>query len=226
MNILARTSDFETWREPYLRIIAATPNPEHEQKPDALWKWASVLQAIDALDIEPCNVMDIGAGPSHIACIIADLPSVVKATVIDRDRLCQAVKQHPKIQPILASFFDWYPSLNDKYDLIYDCCALIHFDIGTSLAANDGILKAAQRIRELLTDDGYFICTSDILSRSTDQNVRGEFLSVDALADTFEQGGLHLVSIDMPEADRDLYEWNYGHMQLGIVRLIFRKAWV
>lgn len=223
LNCIAYREDFVEWA-PLIDEIRTIRNHEHEQKEDAIWKWLAIMTAMDALDIRPTSILDIGADTSHLAALLANRAHVEHVTAIDIGRLSRHVCEHPKITAIVDDFYT-HAFAPHAFDFIYDSCAIIHFNPQHTEAPNDGVLRAGRRICELLKPGGYFVCTSDILHDCHATDTRGEFLAIANLIQCFEMAGLELVDrAPLPniEAGKMPLWIKYGVYNLGIVRLVFQ----
>lgn len=173
---------------------------------DMLWKQNVVLKFIDDNNIVPKNVLDVGAGCAALSLYLIKFMDV-KYTGVDffKDEdpnnplieFKQSLQHNKivseKISYLNQDFLTFNPA--EKFDVIYDICAITHFNPSKNITANDGIYHTGQIIEKSLTDDGVFFCSSDCFDANK-RNHRGEFnteyVTVEQIVESFEKASLVL----------------------------------
>ena len=155
--------------------------------PDMLYKQGIILKYIEDNNIIPKNIIDVGAGHTNLSLYLiknynsnyigVDIQTTLKngfINCLDLNNIenndvdftnntkikswSRRIRRKPRYKAI--DFFNFNPE-GEKFDLIYDMCAIIHFDTKKQICENDGIYKAGLTIKNILTDDGIFIFTAD-----------------------------------------------------------------
>lgn len=228
LNLLAKKHDLKTIFNNYSDLIKQYYNDQHSFNNDAIWKWSYILYCVDLLKLKPNIVLDIGSGTSCIGLILKDY---LKSTY-QHDSLIHLNTLLPKYNDLCVGVdgielkqgdFFKYDFGSTKYDLIYDSCALTHFDSRSRESFNDGLMRAGKIIYNLLNDDGYFIITSDINFNST----HGEFINPTNMIKIFNSIGFKLVNNDLTNINNhdktSLFDIIFSDKTLNIIGLIFSK---
>jgi len=225
MNRLIRSYDLKDL-EKYVLILRSIQNSEHEQKPDALVKWASIMKIIDDLKIEPKKILDAGSGKSHISLAIDKMleNSLEEIRCLDIVSPIATLQTNEKCKFKVQDFFESSNDLENEYfDLIIDGCSVTHFDTNSKHSHNDGCFKMGKVAERILKKGGYLICASDVLSFNDDQ-IKGEFISIELMVSAYEAGGIKLISdLDKSIDDCVLVDYVVHGKNLAIGTLAFRK---
>jgi len=178
---------------------------------DMLWKQNTILKFIEDMKIVPKQILDIGAGCMNLTPYLMktynSLYTAVDIECTERDNLLKLLRN----TDIDTSMIDYYTenflnfNSNKKYDIIYDVCAMIHFNPSTELCGNDGLLQCGIQIKDALTDDGYFLFVSDCTNgKETNQKneYNKEFIDKEEIIKCFQMAGLHYCSEYTKTIDR------------------------
>jgi len=178
---------------------------------DMLWKQNIILKFIEDMKIVPKQILDIGAGCMNLTPYLMKtyncLYTAVDIECTERDNLLKLLRN----AEIDTSMIDYYAddffnfNSNKKYDIIYDVCAMIHFNPSTELCGNDGLLQCGIQIKEALTDDGYFLFVSDCTNgKETNQKneYNKEFIDKEEIIKCFQMAGLQYCSEHTKTIDR------------------------
>lgn len=162
-------------------------------KHDALWKYATCLKFIELKNIKAKRILDVGTADSYLFTYLMSLwrDSEFTGTELEHHQSRNINKvivnnklRKVKMKYLLGNFLDM--NLEGKYDLIIDNCSIIHFKNSTEVSYNDGLYEAGIKIKNLLTNDGYFIINCDY----NDENEKGEYFKRDNVIKTLIQSGL------------------------------------
>ena len=194
-------------------------NPTH----DAMVKWCGIIEASKKLCNQPESILDAGCGPSNLSLALKNVfPSVNQIYCLDREPISQLLRSNEICRCYQGDFFETC-SLhvpNDSIDLIVDGCYITHFDTNSSLAPNNGCYRFSLEAMRILRPGGIFITCSDF---SLNGNQNGEFIAIDAMIDSYKKGGLKLVDENNTNFDISNPVISYLPLNLGVVRLIFKK---
>lgn len=178
---------------------------------DMLWKQNIMLKFIEDNKLVPKQILDIGAGCMNLT------PYLMKTynsfyTAVDMDGT-ERIKLLDLLRNsgIDTDMIDYYTedflkfNTDKKYDLIYDVCSMIHFNPSTELCGNDGLLHCGYKIKESLSDDGYFLFVSDCtngkeINHKNEYNK--EFIEKDEIIKCFTMSGLNYCSEYTKTIDR------------------------
>ena len=215
---------------PYLKAVSAYPNPP--TGPDGPIKWASVIEAITALDetkkhlSRPRSVLDIGAGNGALPIMLADL-SGLHVTCVDNRDVHPAVKTHPYIEWCIKDAFEYLESLPDSsLDYAVDSCAVIHFDTSKDggFSGNRGLRRISELLAKKLKIGGKFIIVTDFAHWDKDKDMFcGEFICAEYILRTVNYSNLKLIG-KVPEVPKNAFTQEYSTYKLGIVRYVFERA--
>ena len=214
MNSIAYKDDLPGFQK-QVDIIKSYNNHYHTQREDALWKWATILRDLELLKFK--NVLDVGAGDSHMALIVRDLYDV-DVSVIDREFLPEICKNKGRISCIKGDFFT-HP-FTKTFDVILDCCSVTHFKTNGEF----NMYESGKRVYELLNNGGYYLVSSDVCFGKQ----RGEFIDHNLMVEIYESCGFYLQSNTViknsgTEPITVAVELNGEKMTLNVVHLVFRK---
>lgn len=187
---------------------------------DAMVKWCGILETIHDLSLDPKSIMDAGCGPSHLSLAIRDMkPQIQEIYCLDREQISPLLRNQNICKCFLGDFFEACQKNvpDDSLDLIVDGCSVTHFDASCNLSLNDGCYKFAKEAKRTLKKNGFYITCSDF---SLSGNEKGEFVSVNSMIKSYEDGGLRLYAGSSDFNDEDAFIAN-KELNLGIVRLVF-----
>tara|TARA_B100001063_G_C16724440_1_gene535492 strand:- start:630 stop:1385 length:756 start_codon:yes stop_codon:yes gene_type:complete len=167
---------------------------------DMLWKQNVMLKFILVNNLKPKNLLDIGAGEMSIsAYCIKNYDceyTAVDLEGVSKNNFFKLLKNNnistEKVDYQIVDFLEF--KTNKKFDLIIDGCAMIHFKPTKKESANDGLLYCGRKIKNVLSDNGYFLFTGDCL-KSNLKNHRGEknieYITKEQIIECFEKSGLN-----------------------------------
>jgi SAM-dependent methyltransferase len=179
---------------------------------DMLWKQNIILKFIEDMKLIPKQILDIGAGCMNLTpYLMKTYNSIYTAVDIEgteRNNLLKLLRNAEIDTSTIAYYTDDFLNFNTdrKYDLIYDVCAMIHFNPTTELCGNDGLLNCGYKIKEALTEDGYFLFVSDCTNgKETNHKneYNKEFIEKDEIINCFTLAGLHYCSEYTKTIDRE-----------------------
>jgi hypothetical protein len=219
---------------------------------DMLWKQNIILKFIeDKIKHENItDVLDIGAGCMNLTAYLlskydcaycaVDICAVEKPRLLDM--LDRAQINRNKLTYLAEDFLQL--PLNHKYNIIYDVCSMIHFNPSKIRYPNDGLYDCGVKIKELLSDDGYFLFASDF-TVNEENNHNGvfnqEFITMEQILYIFKSAGLVYhpeytvdVTRDYINNNKDTLDistvlkgweaFDYGHRNIyDVVFMVFTK---
>ena len=177
-----------------------------------LWKQNIILKFIEDMKLIPKQILDIGAGCMNLTPYLMktykSLYTAVDIEGSERNNLLKLLSNAEIDTTTIAYYTDDFLNFNtdQKYDLIYDVCAIIHFNPTTELCGNDGLLNCGYKIKEALTEDGYFLFVSDCTNgKETNHKneYNKEFIEKDEIINCFTLAGLHYCSEYTKTIDRE-----------------------
>lgn len=220
MNVVYDQKEIESL-QPIMDIIKTYDNPD--TKLDGPIKWASIIQFINYLTFQSNhiykNALDVGCGLSNLPNMVLD--QGFNVTAIDKYGIRNSVLNNKQINTFIVDAFNFLEmGPDDKWDVIYDSCAVVHFDpdLPDPHCYNGGCAMLAEIIKRKLHPQGYFITVTDFAL----ENSNNEFMLLDQLIDCYELVGLKLVG-DRPKIPENPFYIDYDKYKLGIVRLLFQK---
>lgn len=183
--------------------------------PDMLYKQGIILKYIEDNNIIPKNIIDVGAGHTNLSLYLIknynsdylgvdynltlkngffnclDLNNIQNYDLdfTNNKKIKSCYRRFCRCPRYQAKDFFNFNSEGEKYDLIYDMCSIIHFDIKKKICENDGLYKAGLTIKNILTDDGIFIFVSDCGRGEYSE----EFIKPMEMLKCFYKAGLKLV---------------------------------
>ena len=219
---------------------------------DMLWKQNIILKFIEE-HIQHENiteVLDIGAGCMNLTAYLlnkyeckycaVDMCAVEKPRLFDM--IDRAKINRTKLTYLSEDFLQL--PLENKYNIIYDVCAMIHFNPSKDRYPNDGLYDCGVKINELLSNDGYFLFVSDF-TINEENNHNGvfnkEFITMEQILYIFKSAGLvyhpeytttitrnnmnnSIGNIDIPTVLKGWEAFDYNHRNMyDVVFMVFTK---
>jgi SAM-dependent methyltransferase len=179
---------------------------------DACLKYLYILQRIENYvnflgKNRDISILEVGCGNGHLLKIISNQYNVnclgfdpilkdirVKLLKFKRDRF-----RNQKYKLIAKDHMSFAKNNRNKFDIIYDACALTHFDTTKSGEINLGWKWALDYFPSIIKSNGVFICATD----TSEISPSNEFLASKAILNSFERIG-KINNINLIEFDSKL----------------------
>jgi SAM-dependent methyltransferase len=198
--------------------ILSVDNPHHEKKEDALLKWVGILEAYHGLtDVGTRAVVNMGCGTDSLSLYFKRYFDHVYA--VDNYPLADKYPDSG-IEFSNCDFLEWRGVPDGSVDVCIDSCAATHFHHTAPgvVCRNCGVEAVMKRVAALLRPGGYFLITSDCVTSVTESL---EFVPPAHWIAAGRAAGLELVGEWADPVDP--YNFDYGVLNLKILRLVLRK---
>lgn len=199
---------------------------------DAVYKWSSILDAVDDYHPDAETVLDVGGGYSATTFLLSRHKQITNVDINYAGNWFETL-EHGKIEGLQdyclsniefkqLNFLTQHDELQDKfYDVIIDGCSLIHFKPEErGPIKNIGLYDSVLTIRNKLKDSGIFVVSSDLNNQIYAESP--EWLNPATFVSIVENAGFEMLG----DRDLKLYPDTFDVKGLGrltIGSFVFKK---